>query len=152
MDDKYKINEAWTEMREAYLSGDVGLLLSVFHPDGFIDMSESQPNRYGSDARLHVAGEATKLFAEYSVQFVPIVVDIQVMDGVAYDRGWLEFILVPKADGETQRKRYRYVNIWRRVSSGDWKIAVHVNNTDVAEKVGGVESTWFLSEKAEAPV
>jgi ketosteroid isomerase-like protein len=150
MDDKYKINAARTEMREAYLSGDADRLLSVFHPDGFTDMSEGNPSKYGSDARLNLAQEATKLFASYSVKFVPIIIDISTMDGVAFDRGWQEFILTPKAGGETIRKRYRYFDTWKKVSNGDWKITLHVNNTDVPEEVGGILSTWFLTEKAEA--
>lgn len=147
MDDKYKINAARTEMREAYLSGDPVRLLSVFHPDGFIDMSEGGPNRYGSDSRLNLAGEVAKLFASYSVRFIPIIADISVMNAVAFDRGWQEFIMVPKEGGEAIRKRYRYVNVWKKTSDGDWKITLHLNNTDVPEEVGGVQSTWFLSEK-----
>jgi ketosteroid isomerase-like protein len=149
MDDTYKINAARTEMREAYLSGDADRLLSVFHPDGFTDMSEGSPSRYGGDARLHLAEEATKLFASYSVKFVPIIIDISVMDAVAFDRGWQEFILMPKAGGETIRKRYRYFSTWKKVPNGDWKVSLHVNNTDVPEEVGGVQSTWFLTEKVE---
>jgi hypothetical protein len=34
------------------------------------------------------------------------------------------------------------------VANGEWKITLHVNNTDVPEQVGGVQSTWFLSEKS----
>ena len=150
MDDKYKINAARTEMREAYLSGDAARLLAVFHPDGFTDMSEGSPSRYGGDARLSLAEEATKLFATNSVKFVPIIIDISVMDAVAFDRGWQEFILTPKAGGETIRRRYRYFNTWKKLSNGDWKITLHVNNTDVPEQVGGLQSTWFLSEKEEA--
>jgi len=150
MDDTYKINAARTEMREAYLSGDADRLLAVFHPDGFTDMSEGSPSRYGGDARLHLAEEATKLFASHSVKFVPIIIDISVMDAVAFDRGWQEFILVPKVGGEMIRKRYRYFNTWKKVPNGDWKITLHVNNTDVPEEVSGVRSTWFLSEKEEA--
>ena len=100
MDDTYKINAARTEMREAYLSGDADRLLSVFHPDGFTDMSEGSPSRYGGDARLNLAEEATKLFASYSVRFVPIIIEISVMGAVAFDRGWHEFILAPKAGGK----------------------------------------------------
>ena len=150
MDDTYKINAARTEMREAYLSGDTARLLAVFHPDGFTDMSEGSPSRYGSDARMSLAEEATKLFASYSVKFVPIIIEISVMDAVAFDRGWHEFILAPKAGGEMIRKRYRYFNTWKKVANGEWKITLHVNNTDVPEQVGGVQSTWFLSEKERA--
>lgn len=149
MDDTYKINKARTEMREAYLAGDADRLLAVFHPDGFTDMSEGSPSRYGGDARLNLAEETRKLFLSYSVKFVPIIVDISVMDAVAFDRGWQEFILTPKAGGDTIRKRYRYFNTWKKVPNGDWKISLHVNNTDVPEHVGGVLSTWFLTEKDE---
>ena len=149
MDDKYKINAARTEMREAYRSGDTARLLAAFHPEGFTDMSEGSPSRYGGDARLSLAEEATKLFASYSVKFVPIIIDISIMDTVAFDRGWHEFILSPRAGGETIRKRYRYFNTWKKLSNGEWKITLHVNNTDVPEQVGEVQSTWFLSEKEQ---
>ena len=59
-------------------------------------------------------------------------------------------ILTPKAGGEMIRKRYRYFNTWKKVPNGDWKITLHVNNTDVREEVGALQSTWFLSEKVEA--
>lgn len=149
MDDTYKINVARTEMREAYNGGDTTRLLTVFHPDGFIDMSEASPNKYGSEARQNLAEEAARLFASYSVRFVPIVAEISLMDSVAFDRGWQEFVLTPKNGGEQIRKRYRYFNVWKKASSGDWKITLHVNNTDVPEEVGGIQSTWFLSEKEE---
>jgi ketosteroid isomerase-like protein len=98
---------------------------------------------------LSLAKEASKLFASYSVKFLPIVIEISVMDSVAFDRGWHEFTLAPKAGGATLRKRHRYFNVWKKVANGDWKIALHVNNTDVPEQVGGVQSTWFLSENVE---
>jgi Kef-type K+ transport system membrane component KefB len=129
--------------------GEVGLIFAGIGKDGFTDMSEGSPSRYGGDARLSLAEQATKLFANYYVKFVPIVIEISVMDSVAFDRGWHEFLLAPKAGGETIRKRYRYFNTWKKLPNGDWKISLHVNNTDVPEQVGGVQSTWFLSEKEE---
>ena len=147
MDDKYKINAARTEMREAYRSGDTARLLAAFHPEGFTDMSEGSPSRYGGDARLSLAEEATKLFASYSVKFVPIIIEISVMEPVAFDRGWHEFILTPKTGGEPIRKRYRYFDTWRTDANGDWKISLHINNVDVPEQVGGFLSTWFLERE-----
>ena len=134
-------------MREAYLSGDVNLLLSIFHPDGFTDMSEGSPSRYGDDARSSLAAEARKIFSSYTVKFVPIIIEISVMGDVAFDRGWQEFTLVSKAGGETVRKRYRYFNVWKKTFAGEWKITLHVNNTAVPEEIKGVLSTWFLGEK-----
>jgi ketosteroid isomerase-like protein len=147
MDDNYNINAARAEMREAYLTGDADKLLAVFHPNGFIDMSEGSPNRYGSDARLALAEEAKKVFASYTVKFVPIIVEIVVTAEVALDRGWQEFTLVPKSGGDPLHKRYRYIDVWKKDSKGNWKITWHVHNTDIPEEVDGVLSTWFLSEK-----
>ena len=151
MDDTYKINEARTEMREAYVTGDAARLLTVFHSDGFIDMSEGKPNRYGREARQVLSQDSIKLFASYHVKFFPIVVQIGVNDAMAFDRGWLEFTLTPKVGGEPIRKRYRFVDLWKRVAGGDWKIAVHITNMDIPELVNGVESSWFLSELGTIP-
>jgi len=70
---------------------------------------------------------------------------------MAFDRGWLEFTLTPKVGGEPVRKRHRYVDLWKKTANGDWKIAVHMTNTDVPEFVGGLQSTWFLSELGTIP-
>jgi ketosteroid isomerase-like protein len=147
MDDTYKINEARTEMREAYHAGSTDRLLAVFHADGFIDMSDGSPNRYGGDARRGLAETWSNVFDSYHVKFVPIVVQIKVTDRSAFDRGWLEFVLTPKAGGAPVRRRYRYVDIWSKTTDENWKITIHITNMDVPEKVGGIESTWFLSEK-----
>jgi ketosteroid isomerase-like protein len=147
MDDTYKINVAITEMREAYHSGDTARLLSVFHPDGFTDMSEGGPSKYGSEARSRLEEETSRLFASYAVKFVPIVIEISTMGAVAFDRGWHEFFLTPKTGGEPVRKRYRYFDTWRKDANGEWKISLHINNVDVPEQLGGFLSTWFLSEK-----
>src|SRR6516164_5651929 len=50
MDDVYKINVAKTKFREAYETGNVGRLVSVFSPNGFTDMSEDGPSKYGPEA------------------------------------------------------------------------------------------------------
>jgi hypothetical protein len=45
------------------------------------------------------------------------------------------------------RKRERYFELWKKNSSGDWKISLFINNTDTREQLGGFESHWFLSEE-----
>ena len=49
MDAKYEINLAKTTYREAYEQADVEKLLSLFATDGFTDMSEGLPSKYGQD-------------------------------------------------------------------------------------------------------
>ncbi len=150
MDDVYKINVAKTEFREAYNTGDVGRLLAVFTEDGFTSMFEGGPSQFGGGARSSLRKEAAELFAEYSVQMSVIIIDIVVTDATAYDYGWHEFTLKPKDGGEPVRKRLRYFELWRKDSSGAWKIAFHINNQDVREELGGSVSHWFLSQEQSA--
>jgi ketosteroid isomerase-like protein len=147
MDDTYQINVAKTEFREAYNRSDVDQLLSVFDDEGFTDMSEGGPSHYDEAAREDLRERATKLFAEYSVKLAVIIIKIVVRGDRAYDFGWHEFTLKPKNGGETIRKRQRYLEVWKKNSSGDWKLSVVINNADVREQLAGRVSHWFLSEE-----
>jgi ketosteroid isomerase-like protein len=147
MDDTYRINVAKTEFREAYNSGDVNRLLSVFEEEGFTDMSEGGANHYGQEAREGVRERSTALFAEYSVKLTVIVNAIVVLGNTAYDYGCHEFTLNSRNGGETIRRRHRYFELWNKNSSGDWKISLFINNADVREELGGQLSHWFLSEE-----
>jgi ketosteroid isomerase-like protein len=147
MDDTYRINIAKTEFREAYNRGDVDQLLAVFEQVGLTDMSESGPTRYDEDARKAIHECSTELFAEYSVKLTVIINQITVRGDTAYDFGSHEFTLVPRNGGEAVHKRERYFELWKKNSSGDWKISLFINNTDTREQLGGFESHWFLSEE-----
>jgi len=147
MDDTYLINTAKTEFREAYNRGDVEQLLSVFDEEGFTDMSDGGPSRFDEAAREGLRERATKLFAQYDVKLTVIVIEIVVVGNLAYDFGWHEFILRPKGTGETLRKRHRYFEVWKKNSSGQWRISSFINNADVREELGGRASHWFLSEE-----
>jgi len=147
MDDTYQINVAKTEFREAYNGADVDQLLSVFEREGFTDMSEGGPSRYGEAAREGLRERSTELFREYSVRLSVIIIEIAVLGDTAYDFGWHEFTLQPKNGGEPIRKRQRYLELWKKNSSGDWKISLFINNADVREELAGHLSHWFLSEE-----
>ena len=147
MDDTYLINAAKTEFRDAYNSGNVEQLLSVFDDEGFTDMSEGGPSLYDEDAREGLRRRATELFAQYDVKLTVIVIKIIVVGDLAYDYGWHEFTLRAKGSEEGLRKRHRYLEVWRKNSSGQWRIASFINNADVREELGGHASHWFLSEE-----
>ena len=147
MDDVYKINLAKTEFREAYNTGDVERLLEVFNADGFTDMAEGGPSKYGAEAISRLRDQASALFAEYAVRLSPIIIDIVVLGDTAYDYGWHEFTFKPKSGGAETRKRQRYFELWNRNSGGDWKISLHINNGDVREELNGYASHWFLIEE-----
>jgi len=150
MDDVFRINVAKSEFRDAYGTGDVDRLLSVFNPDGFTDLSEGGPSKYGSEAISTLCGQASTLFAEYSVKMTPIIIDIVVTGDTAYDYGWHEFTLTPKNGGETIRKRQRYFELWSKDAEGKWTISLYINNADVREELNGFTSHWFLNEDRSA--
>lgn len=147
MDDSYLINTAKTEFRDAYNSGNVEQLLSVFDEEGFTDMSEDGPSLYNEDAREELRRRAAELFAQYDVKLTVIVIKIAVSGDLAYDYGWHEFTLRPKGSEEGLHKRHRYLEVWRKNSFGQWRITSFINNADVREEFGGHTSHWFLSEE-----
>jgi ketosteroid isomerase-like protein len=147
MDDTYRINVAKTQFREAYNSGDVDQLLSVFKVDDLTDMSEGSPNGYDRAGTEGLRERSAQLFAMYSVNLTVIIIRIVVLFDVAYDFGWHEFTLKPKNGGETIRRRQRYFELWKKNSSGDWKISLFINNADVREELAGRVSHWYLSEE-----
>jgi len=146
-DETYRINVAKTRFREAYNRGDADQLLSVFASPGYADMSEGGPSRFSEAARTALYKHATELFANYSVRLAVIVIDIVVLHHTASDYGWHEFTFTPKDGGEATRKRHRYLEIWEKDSSGEWKIALFINNLDVREELSGQVSHWFLSDE-----
>jgi ketosteroid isomerase-like protein len=148
MDDTYRINVAKTRFREAYNGGDVDQLLSVFDQEVLTDMSEGEPTRDDKAAMEALREHAIHLFAEYSIKLTVIIINISVLGNTAYDYGWHEFTLTPKNGGEAVRKRQRYLEVWKKNSSGDWKIALFINNADVREEIEGQASHWFRSEEA----
>jgi ketosteroid isomerase-like protein len=126
----------------------VDQLLSVFGDESIVDMSEGGPSRYDLAAREGLREDAAELFAKFSVVLSVIIIEIIVLGNTAYDYGWHEFMLRPKSGGEPIRKRHRYFELWKKNSSGDWKISLFINNADVREELGGLTSHWYLSQEA----
>ena len=147
MDTKYAINLAKTIYREAHEEGDVEKLLSVLATDGFTDMSEGLPSKYGQEAKTVLRSRAEQLFADYTVRLNVIIIDVVIQGDTARDYGWHEWILTPKAGGPVVRKRERYFELWFREEDGSWRISFFLNNADVREQIGSSVSRWFMTEE-----
>lgn len=147
MDDIYRINVAKTRYRDAYSSGNVEQLLSVFDEKGFTDMSDGGPSLFGEEAKLALRNRSSKLFSNYVVRLSVIIIEISVLGAAAYDFGWHEFTLKHKSGGKPIRKRRRYFEVWKRNPAGDWKISLFIDNPDIREQMGERSSHWFLSEE-----
>ena len=147
MDAKYAINLAKTTYREAYEQGDVKKLLSVFATEGFTDMSEGLPSKYGQEARTVLRRRAEQLFADYRVKLNIIIIDVVIEGDTARDYGWHEWILTPKAGVPVVRKRDRYFELWTHEQDCSWRISFFLNNADVREQIGSSVSRWFMTEE-----
>jgi ketosteroid isomerase-like protein len=145
LDDIYRINVAITEFREAYNTADIDRLLAVLHED-FVDMSEEFTSGFGVTGKARLRARVTELVAEYSVKFVPIIIDIVAAGDFMFDFCWHEFTLTPKLGGEVIQRRRRYFELWQKNSAGAWKIKYFMNNSDVAEVFNGQKTRWFRSE------
>ena len=150
MDNKYLINVAKTDFRDGYDTADVDRVLSIFHPVGFTDMSEGEPSKYGSAASAALRERLDRTFAEFHVRLRPIIIDIVVTGDTARDYGWHEFTMTPRNGGEPIRRRQRYFELWSKDQAGQWKISLFFTNSDVPERLNGLASSWFFSERLAA--
>jgi ketosteroid isomerase-like protein len=132
MDDTYAINLAKSNYREGFETGDVERVLSVFAPE-FTDMSDGRPNRYGADAALKLRSHLSEMFRDYRAQLNVIIIQIAVLGGTAYDYGWHELTLTPKAGGQPAYKRTRYLELWAKDAVGEWHIVKYMDNADLPD-------------------
>ena len=131
MDDQTAVLTAITEYREAFNTGDVDRLMSVFGT-GFTDMSFGVPSFYGEEAALVLRRRMTELFSEYRADMKISVIDVVIKTDVAYDFGWHILTLNPKTGGSPIKSRQRYFQLWARQPDGSWKIKFYIDNVDQA--------------------
>ena len=139
MDDVYAINVAKTEFREAYNTGNAERLLAILD-SGLIDLSNGRCNGYGEGGRAALRSYLQDLFAKFDVRLVPVIIEIKVMGEVAVDYGWHELVLTPKSGGEPIRTRTRYVDLWKKNKTGDWKLTIFIDNADVPDQASAAMS------------
>jgi ketosteroid isomerase-like protein len=132
MDDTYAINVAKSHYRDGFNTEDVERVLSAFAPE-FTDMSDGRPNRYGADAGPKLRAYLTELFARYKPKLNVIIIAIDVLGNTAYDYGWHELTLTPKNGGEPVYRRSRYMELWSKQPSGDWRISMFMDNGDLPD-------------------
>jgi len=140
-DDQYDISLAKTEYREAYNTGDIDRLLTVF-ASGFTDCSDGEPSFYGEEARRALRLRSVQLFRQFQVEIFVIIIDIIVKDDFAYDWGWHKVRLTDKTTGQTTDTRYRYFETWKK-ENGAWKIDYIITNKELPPRL--------LPEEQSAP-
>ncbi|MGC2662301.1 MAG: DUF4440 domain-containing protein [Bryobacteraceae bacterium] len=129
MDDRYAINVAKTELREAYRNADVDGIVRLFS-DSFTDMREGQASFWNIDAKTALRIGLEKLFREHDIEFVPTIIDIWVSSDIAVEHGWHDVTRRPKLGGTPATTRKRYVEVWRREADLGWRIVLLIDNDD----------------------
>jgi ketosteroid isomerase-like protein len=128
-EDRYAINAANAEMREGYKTADMERILSVF-ADTLTDLSAGSPTFFGPDGKFVLKGRLEKLFREFEIEFVPIIIDIIIAKGIAVEYGWHVMTLRPKSGGPVETSRTRYMQTWVRDPDCAWRIVVFIDNAD----------------------
>ncbi|HWZ44393.1 MAG TPA: nuclear transport factor 2 family protein [Candidatus Saccharimonadales bacterium] len=138
-EDQYAILAAKTNYREAYNTGDVERLLSVFAPE-FTDCSDGEPTFYGDEAPRALRARVEKLFRSYTIELAVIVVDV-VVEGqrFAYDWGWHKVRLIDKQAGVITNTKYRYFETWLK-DGAQWKISYMITNQELPSRMLANES------------
>jgi ketosteroid isomerase-like protein len=137
MDDVYAINLAKTEIREAYNTADPDRLLAVVD-EGLIDFSDHRQTGYSQCGKTALRAHLEALFSKYHARFAPIIIEIKIMGETAVDYGWHELTLTPKAGGEPVYVRTRYLDLWKKDKTGQWKLAIFMDNADVPDTLNSV--------------
>jgi ketosteroid isomerase-like protein len=132
MDDLYAINVAKSKFRDCFNLWDASGVLAIADPD-LVSFSDGQPSEFGASGLDTLKTRLRNLFERFTAKLVVIVVEIRLQGDVAYDYGWHDVTLMPKDGGESIRRRYRYVDIWRRNKEGNWKLWMYMDNQDVAD-------------------
>ena len=51
------------------------------------------------------------------------------------DHGWHELTLTPKSGGEAIYRRTRYLEVWTKQATGEWRISLYMDNADLPDTV-----------------
>lgn len=146
-DDQYAISVAKTKYREAYNTGDVDRLLSVF-AEQFTDCSDGEPSFYGDEAARALRLRTRELFRRCKVELAVIIINIVVKDDFAYDWGWHKVRLINKESGAVNDTKYRYFETWKK-ENGDWKIAYVITNKELPPRMlSEEESATITADKS----
>ena len=130
VDDLYAINLAKTEFREAFNTGDPERLIALLDP-AFVYRPDGVSFAVGIGAADAIRAQFRELTARYNVQLFPIIIEIRTQDTVAYDYGWHVWQKTPRDGGPQVTIKNRYVDIWRKSEKGEWKLWMHMSNSDV---------------------
>ena len=132
MDNLFAINAAKTEFRECFNLGDASRVLAIADRD-LVSFSDGQPSEFCASGLEVLKTRLTNLFERFTAELSVIVIEIRLQGDVAYDYGWHDLTLTPKDGSESIRRRYRYVDVWRKNKEGSWKLWMYMDNQDVAD-------------------
>src|SRR5260370_18096204 len=127
MDNLFAINAAKTEFREGFNLGDAAGVVAIADAER-VSFSDGQPSEFCASGLQALKTRLTNLFARFTAELSVIVIEIRLQGDVAYDYGWHDLTLTPKDGSESIRRKYRYVDVWRRNKEGSWNLWIYMVN------------------------
>ena len=125
------LNQLREQIEEAENNGDLDLMTPTF-ADDIIVMAPDMPQVVGADAATEFM---RGFFSMYDAQMRYTSEEIVVSGELAFDRGTVSSILIPKNGGDTITEAGKYLWLYRRTSEGEWKcIRVIWNNSGPTSK------------------
>ena len=127
-EDVAAIKSLGTSYTQAELAKDVDAMAALLADDAIL-MPPNEPAIVGKEAIKARAASAFELGMEAS-EFTITSVEIDGVDGLAFDRGTWSWTGVPPGMTEPMTDTGKYVHILRRQEDGSWLIAVDIWNSD----------------------
>ena len=111
---------------DASLSGNINVFISLFADDAVV-MPPNDTTLFGKD---EIRGWWEDYFQHFRItSSVEIEREVKVADDQLFERGSFSVVIVPKESGPRIRDDIRDLVVWKRDSSGAWKISHMIWNS-----------------------
>ena len=124
IDTVYKLH---TEFVEAMKREDTEFLVNCFEADGIV-LAPGEPAAVGTDA---IRGWFTNFFDNFVTEKA-LPNNETYLDGGDYviETGHMDWVVRPKAGGESTGSMIKWVAVWHRQADGGWKMVRDIFNSD----------------------
>ena len=127
MSDEQAVRAGIAELARAFSEGDVDAVMRVFGPEP-VTFPPDEPRREGRDA---VRDWQATILGQFSGSARLDAWEVEVAGDMAIASGAYTMDMTA-ADGSKVADRGKFVQVWTRGASGDWKLHRNIWNTDGA--------------------
>lgn len=124
MSDQQEIEATISGFINAYNAGNIDRVLA-YYGDDLIKVRHGAP----PETKLETARRLAEVFAQFRCRVDVVTDEVRASGEMAFTRGSFRLTLTPKAGGETQIIKRRYLEIWRK-EGGRWLVVRAMDNAE----------------------